>query len=61
MPSFWFAGDWTTRVEYLHYDFDSKNGSSSFGPGGAASFNFGDPTVDVVRVGLNYKFNHFGR
>ncbi len=57
IPTFWFAGDWTTRVEYLHYDFRGTSGSASFGPGpGSVVYTFGDPTVDVVRVGLNYKF-----
>lgn len=45
--------NWTTKLEYLHMDF--------------GSFSFTDPlfnrltranlTVDVVRLGLNYKFN----
>jgi len=57
IPSFWFAGDWTARVEYLHYDFSSDSPSAVFVPGpGTATFSFGDPTVDVVRAGLSYKF-----
>jgi outer membrane immunogenic protein len=57
IPSFWFAGDWTTRLEYLHYDFRGTSGSANFAPGpGAVVYTLGDPTVDVVRVGLNYKF-----
>jgi outer membrane immunogenic protein len=43
----------TARLEYLHYDFDSL--TSPAGSLGAGSSQL-DPSVDTVRLGINYKF-----
>jgi outer membrane immunogenic protein len=60
MPAFLLAGDWTARVEYLHYEFDGTTIGAAFAPApGTATFAFADPSVDVVRFGLNYKFSSF--
>jgi outer membrane immunogenic protein len=56
-----FAPNWTVGVEYLHYQFD---GASTAVPtaAGTANFNWSDPSVDVVRARLNFKFGDwFGK
>ena len=56
-----FGSDWTARVEYLHYEFDSGSASAAFSPGpGSATFSVVDPSVDVVRAGISYKFGRGG-
>ena len=45
--------NWTVKVEYLHVDLGSKSALDNFGTGYA--FNFKD-SLDVGRVGINYKF-----
>lgn len=40
---------WTARLEYLYENFDSR--TYAVGPG----FNL-DPTINTVRIGMNYRF-----
>lgn len=56
-----FANNWSTFVEYDHYGFDTKNlgftAPFSIGPG----FYNVKQDIDVVKVGVNYRFGMFGR
>jgi outer membrane immunogenic protein len=60
-----FAPNWTTKVEYLHYDLGSVNyGASPLVTNAAAASPFTINNLqssarfngDIVRAGLNYKF-----
>jgi outer membrane immunogenic protein len=62
-------GNWLLRVEYLHYDFGDSGDSSfvsTFTEVGfptqvqSSSITTNHLTVDVVRVGLSYKFGGYG-
>lgn len=53
--------NWVARLEYLHYDFGHSRGATSQvdvtnGTTTAFSNTVGNQTIDVVRVGLSYKF-----
>lgn len=56
------GGGWTARLEYLYVDLGRVNGSflttiNAFG-GGVLSANYSSHITDnIVRVGINYKFN----
>jgi outer membrane immunogenic protein len=60
--------NWIARAEYLHYDF--RNGDTNQvniacgvgGPGATCGANFVNDNnhVDVIRLGLNYKFGYGG-
>ena len=51
-------GNWTGKLEYLHMDFGSI---PTVVPNGTASTQFNSHTTDdVVRVGVNYKFDRIG-
>jgi outer membrane immunogenic protein len=56
------GGNWTARLEYLYVDLGRVNGSfltaiNAFG-GGVLSANYSSHITDnIVRVGINYKFN----
>jgi outer membrane immunogenic protein len=56
------GGNWTARLEYLYVDLGKVNGSflttiNAFG-GGVLSANYSSHITDnIVRVGINYKFN----
>jgi outer membrane immunogenic protein len=52
--------NWIGRLEYLHYDFGQfRNSSFTVSNITASSSNTaGDQTIDVVRVGLSYKFGN---
>ena len=51
-------GNWTGKLEYLHMDFGSI---PTVVPNGTVSSQFNSRiTDDVVRVGINYKFDQFG-
>jgi len=62
-----FARNWSTKVEYLHYDLGSVSyGSSSTtfvgAPGGTFFYSINTTSTahfsgDIVRVGLDYHFN----
>ena len=54
-----YGSNWLLRVEYLHYDFGDRGGSSLTNTGGAVSSSAqtsGHLTADVVRAGISYKF-----
>jgi opacity protein-like surface antigen len=51
-----FGSNVIGRLEYLHYDFGPVVGSASFGPN--FEVRSGHQTIDVVRVGLSYKFQN---
>ena len=56
------GGNWTARLEYLYVDLGKANGSfltaiNALG-GGMLSANYNSHVTDnIVRVGINYKFN----
>jgi opacity protein-like surface antigen len=51
-------GNWTGKLEYLHMDFGSI---PTVVPNGTVSTQFNSRiTDDVVRVGVNYKFDRIG-
>jgi outer membrane immunogenic protein len=56
------GGNWTARLEYLYVDLGKANGSflttiGAFG-GGVLSANYSSHVTDnIVRAGINYKFN----
>ena len=54
--------NWLARLEYLHYDFGNSGGVTStftLGPsvGLFASQRSGHLTADIVRAGVDYKFD----
>lgn len=54
--------NWLARVEYLHYDFGNSGGSIGGITNGVVTFDTANSishrlTADVVRAGVNYKFN----
>lgn len=56
-----FGSNWIARLEYLHYDFGSVEATTTVvttpgTPGGTFADNEKGTTIDVVRVGLSYKF-----
>ncbi len=53
----WGFGPWSAKLEYLHYDLGDHS-FLVFAPGGAvvATAN-SDNSGDMVRAGLNYRFN----
>jgi outer membrane immunogenic protein len=48
-------GNWTAKAEYLHVGFPSRSTSISPIPGNTYTFAFKD-SIDIGRVGINYKF-----
>lgn len=46
---------WTAKAEYLHVGFPNRTGTSPVGAIGTYVFTFKD-SVDIGRVGINYKF-----
>lgn len=56
-----FAPNWTAKVEYLHYDFSAQtfNVTAAGATGGVFPYTI-QPTVDTVKVGVNYLFNWGG-
>lgn len=57
-----FAPNWSVFVEYDHYDFGTKNVVTHFGPF-AGDFDRFDvkQRIDTVKLGVNYRFNLFGK
>ena len=55
------VGNWTGKIEYLHMDFGSIATFPTLAPDAtvAAAFNT-RITDDIVRVGINYKFDRSG-
>jgi outer membrane immunogenic protein len=54
-----FGGNWSVRVEYLHFNFGTEGGdqtSVSDPPIGFVYNNKHDLSADTVKFGLNYKF-----
>jgi len=51
-----WSGDWTVRIEYLHYQFPGATSLVSFGPANPLTFRWGNETVDSVRAGVGYRF-----
>jgi outer membrane immunogenic protein len=53
-----FADSWSAKLEYLHNDFGSQYFSRTLDSGGGA-FHARDVTLtnDIVRAGVNYKFD----
>jgi outer membrane immunogenic protein len=54
-----FAPGWSAKVEYNHIDFGSTN-VTIFPSRGAVSFVTSSETLDLVKVGVNYRFNWGG-
>jgi outer membrane immunogenic protein len=55
-----FAPNWSARIEYDHIAFDPRTiQSNNVSPGGVAStlFTSAGDSVDIVRAGVNYRFN----
>jgi outer membrane immunogenic protein len=53
--AFWEG--WSAKLEYLHYDFGSRNFSGTFFPGTAFTFGSGfNDRVDTIKFGLNWRF-----
>jgi outer membrane immunogenic protein len=58
-----FLPSWSAKIEYNHIDFGTHSVSvlGTFGSiSGATSLVNGRETIDIVKVGLNYRFNLFG-
>jgi len=53
-----FGSNVIGRLEYLHYDFGPVVGSVSSSGRSASVLTSGHQTIDVVRVGLSYKFQN---
>jgi outer membrane immunogenic protein len=54
-----YSSNWLLRVEYLHYDFGDRGGSSLTNNSGVITTSAqtsGHLTADVVRAGVSYKF-----
>jgi outer membrane immunogenic protein len=51
-----FAPHWSAKVEYLHYDLGNKVGYTPTIIGGAVNVNVLE-RGDMVRAGINYKFD----
>ena len=55
-----FANNWSTFIEYDHYGFGTKNvafaAPFAIGPGAYGV----KQDIDVIKVGLNYRFHAFG-
>jgi outer membrane immunogenic protein len=54
-----FAPGWSAKVEYNHIDFGSTN-ITIVPSRGANSFVTSSDTIDLVKAGLNYRFNWGG-
>jgi outer membrane immunogenic protein len=50
-----FTNNWTAKAEYLYTHFDGKTVTALSG-GAPFAFRAKDTTLNVVRVGVNYKF-----
>jgi opacity protein-like surface antigen len=52
------GGGWVGRIEYLHYDFGTVEAATTVvtTPGTGFADSAGRQTIDVVRLGLSYKF-----
>jgi outer membrane immunogenic protein len=49
--------NWIGRLEYLHYEFGTAEGSGTFTvPAGSATTSAGSHHLDILRAGLSYKF-----
>jgi len=51
-----WSGDWTIRLEYLHYQFPGVSSMVFFGPTIPIGFHWGNDAVESVRAGVGYKF-----
>jgi opacity protein-like surface antigen len=54
-----YSSNWLFRVEYLHYDFGDRGGSTLTNNSGVIATSTqtsGNLTADVVRAGISYKF-----
>jgi outer membrane immunogenic protein len=49
-------GNWTGKLEYLHFDLGNMTNSFAFAAGPTALSTTSTVRDDVVRGGLNYKF-----
>ncbi len=49
------AGNWLMRLEYLHYQFSDAHSVVQFGAN-IHGFNWGETSIDVVRIGTSYQF-----
>lgn len=58
-----FADNWTARAEYLHYRFDGDTVTATDreNAGVSNSYTTGDMKVNVVRLGVSYKFGDLGK
>jgi outer membrane immunogenic protein len=58
-----WSTNWVGRIEYLHYDFGTTEGTESFVTTPASDSRVdrgGRQTIDAIRAGLSYKFGVFG-
>jgi outer membrane immunogenic protein len=57
-----FANNWSVKAEYNHMDFGSHTETLQPTPGcGCVAFQYDvNQTVDLVKVGLNYRFGWGG-
>ena len=53
-----FNNNWIARIEYLHYDFGQVEATTvvTTTPGTGFADQGGRQWIDVVRVGLSYRF-----
>ena len=54
-----FAPNWSAKLEYNYMDFGSKNVTLNDPTGRWVAFGI-NQTVNVIEVGLNYRFNYGG-
>jgi outer membrane immunogenic protein len=54
-----FAPNWSAKLEYNHVDFGSRN-VTIFSSTGTSSFVSSNETIDIVKAGINYRFNWGG-
>jgi outer membrane immunogenic protein len=52
-----FWDNWSMKLEYLHYDFGSRNFNGVFPVAAPVGFNFDAQTrVDTIKFGINWRF-----
>lgn len=57
-----FTNNLSAKAEYLYYDLGKKNNSivpTAFGPAGGSYTSRNETSGQIVRAGLNYRFNSF--
>jgi outer membrane immunogenic protein len=54
-----FFNNWSVKIEYNHVDFGTQSATDVPTSGPTSTVNLRD-TVDIVKAGLNYRFNITG-